>query len=125
MRVADWILGVVHSRNALPRSGRTGRDYRIDVRNDSDGRTERDVRLLMRGMPSTNVMTTNTTMLAINSAEILLGCIEHRKGGPIGDLNSDYTHAHREFASLLPMGLGFLAGTALGAVAYIAVGLFR
>jgi hypothetical protein len=73
--------------------------------------------------PSTNVMTTNTTMLAINSAEILLGCIEHRKGGPIGDLNSDYTHARREFASLLPMGLGFLAGTALGAVAYITVGL--
>jgi uncharacterized membrane protein YoaK (UPF0700 family) len=81
------------------------------------------VRLLMRGMPSTNVMTTNTTMLAINSAEILLGCIERRKGGPIGDLNSDYTHARREFASLLPMGLGFLAGTAFGAVAYIAAGL--
>jgi hypothetical protein len=60
-------------------------------------------------------MTTNTTMLAVNSAEILLGCIEHRKGGPIGDLNSDYTHARREFASLVPMGLGFLAGTALGA----------
>src|ERR1700730_13718851 len=33
------------------------------------------VRLLMRGMPSTNVMTTNTTMRAINAAEILLGCI--------------------------------------------------
>jgi hypothetical protein len=76
-----------------------------------------------RLLPSTNVMTTNTTMLAINSAEILLGCIEHRKGGPIGDLNSDYTHARREFASLLPMGLVFLAGTAFGAVAYIAAGL--
>jgi uncharacterized membrane protein YoaK (UPF0700 family) len=81
------------------------------------------VRLLIRGVPSTNVMTTNTTMLAINSAEILLGCIRHRKGGPIGDLNADYAQARGEFALLLSMGLGFLAGTALGAVAYITVGL--
>jgi uncharacterized membrane protein YoaK (UPF0700 family) len=77
------------------------------------------VRLLMRGMPSTNVMTTNTTMLAINAAEILLGCIEHRKGGPFRDLGADYMQARREFALLLPMGLGFLAGTALGAVAIL------
>jgi hypothetical protein len=69
------------------------------------------------------MMTTNTTMLAINAAEILLGCVEHRRGGPISDLNADYMQARREFALLLPMGLGFLAGTALGAVAYITVGL--
>jgi uncharacterized membrane protein YoaK (UPF0700 family) len=81
------------------------------------------VRLLMRGMPSTNVMTTNTTMLAINAAEILLGCIERRKADTIGALNADYTQARREFALLLPLGLGFLGGTALGAVAYITVGL--
>jgi uncharacterized membrane protein YoaK (UPF0700 family) len=81
------------------------------------------VRLLMRGMPSTNVMTTNTTMLAINVAEILLGFIERRKAGPIGDLTADYTQARREFAVLLPLGLGFLGGTALGAIAYIKVGL--
>jgi uncharacterized membrane protein YoaK (UPF0700 family) len=81
------------------------------------------VRLLMRSMPSTNVMTTNTTMLAINLAEILLGCIKHHKGGPIEDLNANYTQARREFALLLSTGLGFLAGTALGAVAYITVGL--
>jgi uncharacterized membrane protein YoaK (UPF0700 family) len=80
------------------------------------------VRLLMRGMPSTNVMTTNTTMLAINAAEILLGWIERRKADPIGDLNADYTQARREFAVLLPLGLGFLGGTALGAVAYVTVG---
>jgi uncharacterized membrane protein YoaK (UPF0700 family) len=81
------------------------------------------VRLLMGGMPSTNVMTTNTTMLAINAAEILLGRIERRKPGPIGDLNADYTQAQREFALLLPIELGFLGGTALGAIAYINVGL--
>ena len=42
MHVADRILGFVFDRHALPRSGRTGRDYRVDVRNDSDGRTKRD-----------------------------------------------------------------------------------
>ena len=46
-----------------------------------------------------------------------------RKARSIGDLNADYTQARREFAVLLPLGLGFLAGTALGAVAYITIGL--
>lgn len=81
------------------------------------------VRLLMRGMPSTNVMTTNTTMLAISAAEIVLGYLERRKAGPNGALNADYAQARGEFAALLPLALGFLAGTALGAIAYVTVGL--
>jgi uncharacterized membrane protein YoaK (UPF0700 family) len=81
------------------------------------------VRLLMRGMPSTNVMTTNTTTLAISAAEILLGYFERRKAGPRAGSNADYARARVEFATLLPLALGFLAGTALGAVAYVTVGL--
>jgi uncharacterized membrane protein YoaK (UPF0700 family) len=81
------------------------------------------VRLLMRGVASTNVMTTNTTLLAINAAEILLGWIERRKAGSTGSLNLNYAQAHNEFAALLPLGLGFFVGTALGAIAYISVGL--
>jgi uncharacterized membrane protein YoaK (UPF0700 family) len=81
------------------------------------------VRLLMRGVASTNVMTTNTTMLAINAAEILVGCIERRKAGPLGRLNADYAQARGELAALLPLGLGFLGGTAFGAIAYVTVGL--
>jgi hypothetical protein len=61
------------------------------------------------------VMTTNTTLLAINAAEILLGWIERRKAGPSG--------SSKEFAALLPLGLGFLGGTVLGAIAYIRIGL--
>jgi uncharacterized membrane protein YoaK (UPF0700 family) len=80
------------------------------------------VRLLMRGVASTNVMTTNTTLLAINVAEILLGWIGRRKG-PSGNSNTDYARARREFAALLPLGLGFLAGTTLGAIAYLTLGL--
>src|SRR5271163_4315847 len=81
------------------------------------------VRLLMRGMPSTNVMTTNTTMLAINTAEILLGSIERWKAGIRAGSNADYIRARAEFAVLLAIELGFLGGTALGAIAYITVGL--
>lgn len=81
------------------------------------------VRLLMRDVASTNVMTTNTTLLAINAAEILLGWIAHRKTGSMGSLQQNYAQAHDEFATLLPIGLGFFVGTALGAVAYINVGL--
>lgn len=81
------------------------------------------VRLLMRGVASTNVMTTNTTLLAINAAEMLLGWIERRKAGPSGSSNAVYAQARREFAALLPLGLGFLGGTVLGAIAYITVGL--
>jgi uncharacterized membrane protein YoaK (UPF0700 family) len=81
------------------------------------------VRLLMRGVASTNVMTTNTTLLAINAAEIMLGWIERRKARPSGTSNTVYGQSRLEFAALLPLGLGFLGGTVLGAIAYITVGL--
>ena len=81
------------------------------------------VRLLMRGVASTNVMTTNTTLLAISVAEILLGWIEYRKSGSAAALNPDYTQAHNEFAALFPLGVGFFGGTAIGAIAFIKVGL--
>jgi uncharacterized membrane protein YoaK (UPF0700 family) len=81
------------------------------------------VRLLMRGVASTNVMTTNMTLLAINATEILLGWIERRKAGSTGSLNPNYAQAQNEFAALLPIVLGFFVGTALGAIAYMNVGL--
>ena len=81
------------------------------------------VRLLMRGVASTNVMTTNTTLLAIGVAEMLLSRVERRKAGPSETSNARYRRGRRELAALLPLALGFLAGTAFGAVAYVAVGL--
>lgn len=81
------------------------------------------VHMLMRGVASTNVMTTNTTLLAICTAEILLGWIARNKVDPAKTLNANYAHARRELLALLPLWLGFLAGTVLGAIAYIALGL--
>ena len=81
------------------------------------------VRLLMRSVASTNVMTTNTTVLAINAAETLLGWIERRKSGRSASPDADYARARRELAALIPLGLGCLGGTAFGAIAYVMVGL--
>jgi hypothetical protein len=75
------------------------------------------LRLLMRGVASTNVMTTNTTLPAINAAELMLGWIERHKTDPSETSNAGYAQARREIAALLPLGLGFLTGTALGAIA--------
>ena len=80
-------------------------------------------RLLMRGVASTNVMTTNTTLLAINVTEMLLGWIERNKADPLGTSKAGYAKARSEIAALLPIWLGFLAGIALGAIAYITLGL--
>jgi hypothetical protein len=38
-------------------------------------------------------------------------------------LNAVYAQARREFAALLPLGVGFLVGTGFGAIAYITMGL--
>jgi hypothetical protein len=55
----------------------------------------------MRDVASTNVMTTNTTLLAINAAEILLGWIERRNAGSTGSFKPNYALVHNEFAALL------------------------
>jgi uncharacterized membrane protein YoaK (UPF0700 family) len=81
------------------------------------------VRLLMRGVASTNVMTTNTTLLAINAAEILLSYCGRRHADASTTSSADYARALDEFHALLPLGLGFLGGTAFGAVAYMTMGL--
>ena len=81
------------------------------------------VHLMMRGVGSTNVMTMNTTLLAISAAKILLGWIERDKADPSETPNADHAQARRELAALLPLWLGFLAGTVLGGIAYITVGL--
>jgi uncharacterized membrane protein YoaK (UPF0700 family) len=81
------------------------------------------VRLLMQGVASTNVMTTNTTVLAINAAEMLLGWIERNKADQPRTSDAGYAQARREIAALLSLWIGFFAGTVLGAIAYITVGL--
>jgi uncharacterized membrane protein YoaK (UPF0700 family) len=73
------------------------------------------VRLLMNGVASTNVMTTNTTQLAIDSTLMLLD----RWQPKTGEAAALALRAARErLAGTLPIALGFVLGTACGALAY-------
>jgi uncharacterized membrane protein YoaK (UPF0700 family) len=79
------------------------------------------VRLLMPGVASTNVMTTNTTLLAIDTGELLLGWRGKRRGDAASA--AQFSAARERLAALIPLGLGFLTGTAAGAFGFVLFGL--
>jgi uncharacterized membrane protein YoaK (UPF0700 family) len=82
------------------------------------------VRLLMRNVASTNVMTTNTTQIAIDAAELLLAW-QARRGAPTdAAVAAAYDAARARFGALFPIMFGFLAGTAIGTLAYVATGVW-
>ena len=80
------------------------------------------VRVLLPGVASTNVMTTNTTLFAIDTGELLLGWHGRRRGD--AQAAAQYSAARSRLAVLIPLGLGFLFGTAAGAIGYMWVGLW-
>jgi uncharacterized membrane protein YoaK (UPF0700 family) len=80
------------------------------------------VRLLMRNVASTNVMTTNTSLLGIDAAEFLLTWNEKRKFSRSRRALNEFKKARRRFYALARITLGFIAGAALGAVVYHAAG---
>src|ERR1700730_4461485 len=78
------------------------------------------VRLLMRGVASTNVMTTNTTQIAIEATQAALTWGLRRGGHP--ETARQHEAACRRLAATVPLPLAFFAGTATGALAYAAAG---
>jgi uncharacterized membrane protein YoaK (UPF0700 family) len=79
------------------------------------------VQLLMRGAPSTNVMTTNTTQIAILATKAVLYWHAHRTpGGDAAQLQS----SNDRLRAVLLVAAGFLLGTVIGALAYSAVDLW-
>lgn len=80
------------------------------------------VRLLMPGVASTNVMTTNTTLFAVDTGELLLGWHGKRRGDAAAA--AQYSAARERLSRLVPVGLGFIFGTAAGALAYVLYGLW-
>jgi uncharacterized membrane protein YoaK (UPF0700 family) len=79
------------------------------------------VRLLMPGVASTNVMTTNTTLFAIDTGELLLGWHGRRRDPAAA---AQFSAARERLKVLVPIGLGFLAGTIGGALGYVWLGLW-
>ena len=80
------------------------------------------VRLL--GYPSTNVMTTNTTQLAIDAAELAMAWRARRRSPADARIAAEYAGIRGRLAVLGPIVLGFLAGTIAGAVAYVGLDLW-
>jgi uncharacterized membrane protein YoaK (UPF0700 family) len=79
------------------------------------------VRLLLRGVASTNVMTINTSQIAIDATQLAFARLLRS-----GDDETRRQHevCRRRLVNALPLPAGFLAGTAAGAVAFAAAGFW-
>jgi len=82
------------------------------------------VRLLVKGCPSTNVMTTNTTLFAVETTDLLLAWRTYRRAPGDAAAAAAYAQVRDRFAVLWPIVLGFVTGTASGAVAYARLDLW-
>ncbi len=76
------------------------------------------VRLLVKGSPSTNVMTTNTTLFAVDATEFAMAWRAWRRSPGDARIAAEYAQVRDRFGRLWPLVLGFLAGTICGALAY-------
>ena len=80
------------------------------------------VRLLMKAVPSTNVMTTNTTTAAVEAAQWLVAARNAAKNPRDAGASLELHHARRRFNVVWPVMVGFLAGTAIGSAAFQMIG---
>ncbi len=78
------------------------------------------VRLLMRGVASTNVMTTNTSQIAVDATQLVWARLFR------DDASAEIAHRRevrrRRLRGALPLPIAFLAGTVVGAVAFARAG---
>jgi uncharacterized membrane protein YoaK (UPF0700 family) len=82
------------------------------------------VRLLMREFGSTNVMTTNTTQLAIDVTKALLSWRKKRRMPEHPAAADDLAASIQQLLKLLPLLVAFLLGTIAGAIGYVLIGLW-
>ena len=81
------------------------------------------VRLLLGQYGSTNVMTTNTTQLAIGLTDLLLASRRDRRNPSDAASGLSYERTRLALARVAPIMLGFVAGTVAGGLAYTSIGL--
>jgi len=82
------------------------------------------VRLLMRGVPQTNVMTGNMTALGIETTALILAWRQWAREPGNPDNEKEFAAVRSRLATVLAIATGFLFGAAAGAVSYAKVGLF-
>ncbi|MET0866614.1 MAG: YoaK family protein [Pseudorhodoplanes sp.] len=80
------------------------------------------VRLLLRGVPQTNVMTGNSTQLAIDATEIVYAMLQPRLASANPALAEEIAQSRKRFATVFMVWSGFLIGAMLGAIAYSLAG---
>jgi uncharacterized membrane protein YoaK (UPF0700 family) len=76
------------------------------------------VRLMMRGTPSTNVMTTNTTQAALDLAQLIAARRRVKQYPHDATVIDEHCQAREKFGAMWPVLAGFLAGTICGAVTF-------
>jgi uncharacterized membrane protein YoaK (UPF0700 family) len=81
------------------------------------------VRLLMRGIPQTNVMTGNMTQLGIEATELLLAWRRRARDPNDRDTEEEFARVRSRLFIVLAIAVGFLLGAAAGAVVYATAGL--
>jgi uncharacterized membrane protein YoaK (UPF0700 family) len=77
------------------------------------------VRLMFQNSPSTVVMTTNTTQLAIATTEFVLAWWSQLRALANANAGAEYADIERRLTKLWPVMLGFFFGTLAGAIAYL------
>jgi uncharacterized membrane protein YoaK (UPF0700 family) len=76
------------------------------------------VRLLMKGIPQTNVMTGNMTQLGIASTELILAWRRFARSRHGETAIREYQEVRDQLLTVLSVAVGFLVGAAAGAVAF-------
>ena len=80
------------------------------------------VRLLLRGVPQTNVMTGNSTQLAIDATELLYATFRPARVAADPALAAQVAEARKRFATVFLVLVGFLVGAMGGALAFAFAG---
>jgi uncharacterized membrane protein YoaK (UPF0700 family) len=81
------------------------------------------VRLLMKGIPQTNVMTGNMTQLGIALTELAVAWRKLAHSRHTADDMRDFKRVREQLLIVLSVATGFLVGAAAGAVAFATTGL--
>jgi len=81
------------------------------------------VRLLMRGVPQTNVMTGNMTSLGIETAALAFAWRRRALNPHDAAHAAEFAATRARLAAVLAIALGFLCGAAAGAISYARAGL--
>jgi len=81
------------------------------------------VRLLMKGIPQTNVMTGNMTQLGIALTDIVMAWRTYSRSGHDAAAAKQYYAVRDQLLVVLSVAAGFLVGAAAGAIAFVTIGV--